>query len=100
MTLNLLRQTRINPKLSAYTQMEGQHDYNANLLAPPDIKALIHEKSNVRKIWAPHEVEGWYLEPAMEYCRCYRVIVTKIRGERITDTIHIFPHDDPIPGVL
>ena len=65
MTLDLLRQIRIHSKLSAYAQMEGRHDYNDNLLAPPDIKGLLHEKSNVHKTWAPHEVEGWYLGPGI-----------------------------------
>ena len=80
LTFNLLRQSRINPKLSSYAQLNGQHDYNTNPLAPPDIQVLIHEKSKSRKSWAPHGVEGWYLVPAMEYYRCYRLIATKTGG--------------------
>ena len=37
LTLNLLRQSRINLKLSAYVQLNGQHDYNAHPGAPPGI---------------------------------------------------------------
>ena len=48
-TLNLLRQSRINNKLSAYTQINAQHDDNAHKLAPPGIQVLIHEKSSARK---------------------------------------------------
>ena len=98
LTLNLLRQSRINPRLSAYAVMEGQHDYNANPVAPPGIKVLIHEKSNVRRTWAPHGIEGWYLGPAMEHYRCYRVYASKTGGERISDTIEFFPQDIPMPG--
>ena len=93
-----MRQSRINPKLSAYAQLHGIHDYNAHPVAPPGIQVLIHEKSNVRKTWSLHGVEGWYLGPAMEHYRCYRVIASKTGGERITDTVQFFPHDIPMPG--
>ena len=64
MTLDLLQQSRLHPKLSVFAQMEGQHDNNANPVAPPGIKVLIYKKSTVRKTWEPHGVEGWYLGPA------------------------------------
>jgi hypothetical protein len=63
MTLNLLRQSRINPKLSAYAQLEGNFDYNKTPLAPLGIKVVIHEKCGARRTWAPHGVDGWYLGP-------------------------------------
>ena len=74
------------------------HDYNAQPVAPPGIQVIIHEKSTTRRTWAPHGVEGWYLGPAMEHYRCYRVIASKTGGERITDTVQFFPHDVPMPG--
>jgi hypothetical protein len=43
-TLNLLRQSRINPKLSAHAQLHGIFDYNKTPLAPPGTKVIIHEK--------------------------------------------------------
>ena len=58
LTLDLMRQSRINPRLAAYAQIEGVHDYNVNPIAPPGIKISIHEKGNIRKTWAPHGVEG------------------------------------------
>ena len=44
LTLNLLWQSRINPKLLAHAQINGQHDYNAHPVPPPGIQILIHEK--------------------------------------------------------
>eukprot|EP00957_Ditylum_brightwellii_P081339 6187438-Ditylum_brightwellii.AAC.1 len=32
--LNMLRPCRLNPKLSAYSCLEGMHDYNAHPVAP------------------------------------------------------------------
>ena len=42
-TLNLLRGSRMNPKLSAYAQNEGEFDYNRTPLAPPGIRVVVHE---------------------------------------------------------
>ena len=85
--------------MSAYTQLNGQYDYNAHPVAPPGIQVLIYEKNAARKSWTPHGMEGWYLGPAMEHYMCYRVISSKTGGERITDTVHFFPHDVPLPGI-
>jgi hypothetical protein len=51
MSLNMLRGSRINPKLSAYAQLHGAFDFNATPLAPPGIRVLIHEKPHQRKTW-------------------------------------------------
>jgi hypothetical protein len=54
MTLNLLRPSQRNPKVSAYTMLEGNFDFNATPLAPPGIKVIIHEKPAQRGSWDPH----------------------------------------------
>ena len=41
MTLNMLRASRINPKLSAYSYLFGEFDFNATPLAPPWHKSSI-----------------------------------------------------------
>jgi hypothetical protein len=68
-TFSLLRRSRINPQLSAQAHMHGAFDFNRTPLAPPCTKVLIHEKPNIRQIWAPHAVEGWYLGPALCHYR-------------------------------
>ena len=42
-TLNLLRQSNANPKLSAYAYMCGPFDYNRMPLAPMGCKVQIHK---------------------------------------------------------
>jgi len=54
MTLNMLRRLRINPKLSAYTQLFGMFDYNQTPLAPLGTKAFAHERPNQRCTHADH----------------------------------------------
>ena len=79
-TINLLRQSRMNPKLSGYAQLHGEFNYNAPLLAPPSTQVIIHEKPTVKDTWASHGVKGWYIGPLMNCYQCHHVYVTKTRG--------------------
>jgi len=49
LTLNLLRGSRINPRLSAWAQLHGPFDFNCTPIAPPGIRVIIHEKPAVRQ---------------------------------------------------
>ena len=40
-TLNMLRRSRVNPKLSLYAVLEGQFNFNKTPLAPVGTKALV-----------------------------------------------------------
>jgi hypothetical protein len=77
--------------------LNGTFDYNRTPMAPPGTKIVVHEKTNQRRTWDPHGVNGWYLGPATEHYRCYRVFINKTRSERITDTVECFPQDIKMP---
>jgi hypothetical protein len=47
-TLNMLRTSRINPKLSAATHVFGQYDFNRAPMAPPGTRIIAHEAPNRR----------------------------------------------------
>ena len=96
-TLNLLRGSRMNPKLSAYAQIEGEFDYNRTPLAPPGIRVVVHDKPSERGSWDSHGVDGWYIGPAMESYRCFKTYIWSTKAERITDTIEWFPHHVSMP---
>ena len=96
-TLNLLRGSRMNPKLSAYAQVKGEFDYNRTPLAPPGIRVLIHEKPDNRPSWGVHGEDAWYIGPAIDSYRCYKTWVWKTKSERISDTITWFPHYVKMP---
>ena len=53
-TINLLRGSRLNPKLSGYAQLYGFFDFNRNPMAPPGTRVVVHEKPNNRGTWSPH----------------------------------------------
>lgn len=66
-TLNLLCRSNTNPQLSAKAHMNGAFDYNKTLMAPPGTKVLVHETLQVQGSWAPHGVEGWYIDHAPKH---------------------------------
>ena len=78
-------------------QLNGAFDFNRIPLAPPGTKALIYESSSNRRTWAPHGFDSWYLGPAPEHYRCYRLYVPKTRAERTAKIVQFFPHRCLVP---
>ena len=66
-TLNMMRSSRINPRISAHTYLFGEFDYNATPLAPPGTKVVAHVKPSIRQSWAPNGEDAWYVGPTMEH---------------------------------
>jgi len=106
-TLNLSRGSRINPKLSAYAQLNGAFDFNRTPMGPPGTRVLVHELPEARGTWAPHAVPGWYIGPAFEHYRCDRVYITKrpksgspTRSYGIRRTLPCQKHLPPMPPPL
>jgi hypothetical protein len=90
-TLNLLRKSRINPRMSAYAQLNGHFDFNRTPLAPPGTRVIAHEKPDQRASWDPHGLDGYYLGSALDHYLCYQVHIKKTKGNRIVDTVEFFP---------
>ena len=98
-SLNLLRATRLNPKISAYAMMEGEYNFNKTPLAPPGTKELIHQDPNSRTSWGPYALDAWYVGNAKNHYRYYKVWLPSTRGYRITQTVKFSPTHVKIPGV-
>jgi hypothetical protein len=96
-TLNMLRNSRINPKLSSATHILGQYDFNRAPMAPPGTRFIAHETPARRRTWSTHGQDGWYIGPALEHYRCYTVYITKTRTHRIVETDEFFPHKFTLP---
>ena len=97
LTLNLLRNSRVNPQLSAWAYLFGNYNFNKIPLAPPGTKVLVHSKPGDRKTWSYHGEEGFYVGPATDHYRCIRCYMPKSHSERITDTVTFIPSTIPIP---
>jgi hypothetical protein len=96
-TLKHLRKSRINPRMSAYAQLNGHFYFNGTPMAPPGTRVIAHEKPYQRVSWDPHRVDGDYLGPALDHYRCYQVHTTKTKGKRIVDTVEFFTSKTGIP---
>ena len=99
LSLNLLRNSRANPRLSAWSYLFGNWDFNANPLAPPGTKVVFHNKPEVRSTWDMRGLVGFYIAPAPHHYRCVKLFKEDTRKEIITDTIKFVPHKIPIPSV-
>jgi hypothetical protein len=90
-TLNLLHQSRLNPKLPAHAQLNGPFKYNATPIAPPGTRVILHDKPEHRGSWSPHGLNTWYVGPAMEHYRAHQVYCSTTGHKGISDTNEFFP---------
>mmetsp|Transcript_27774 Transcript_27774/g.57545 ORF Transcript_27774/g.57545 Transcript_27774/m.57545 type:complete len:567 (-) Transcript_27774:1911-3611(-) len=98
-SLNLLRASRIQPKLSAYALVHGSFDYNQIPLAPPGCKIAIHDRAGERRTWAEHASRGFYIGPALEHYRNYQCYLPQTKATRVSNTVEFFPHQFQLPRV-
>ena len=88
LTLNLLRQSNITPKISAFAHVHGHHDYMRHPFAPIGCSIEIHVKPGDRGTWDMRSVSGFSLGTSLEHYRCYNVYVTSTRSTRISDQVY------------
>ena len=97
MTLNMLRRSRINPKLSAYNQVFGCYDYNATPIAPLGTKAFVHERPRQRRSHADHGKVGYVIGPSMQHYRHLNFYIPGTGGVRDSDTFVFLPTKFEMP---
>jgi len=68
--MNLLRNSRVNPKLSAYSYMYGEFNFRATPLAPPGTKVVAHVSLAKRGTWDLNGEVGWYVGQSLQHYRC------------------------------
>jgi hypothetical protein len=84
----------LNPTVSAYTYLWGQHDYNANPYAPLGCKVEAHVVPTIRETWAPHTTSGYYIGNSLDHYRCHDVYITDTHHTRTCSTV-FFRHKYP-----
>jgi hypothetical protein len=91
LTLNLLRQSRVAPKILAFAHVHGTQDYMQKLFAPIRCAVQTHAKPNNRLAWDTRSEPGFNLGTSIEHHQCFRVYVMRTRATRISNTI-VFKH--------
>ena len=98
-TLNLLRNARVNPKLSSYAYLFGPYDFNQCPMAPPGTLLAVHSKPGKRASWSPHCNKAWYIGPAIDHYRNFKCFVPSTRSVIVSDTVDLFAHVKTIPTI-
>ena len=99
LSVNIVRPSRQNPRLSAWATMEGEFHFDATPIAPPGSKMYIHDKPGKRKTFGMNAMPAWYLGPCFKHYRTFRGIVPSTGGERLSDTVRFKHHAIAIPDL-
>jgi hypothetical protein len=89
--MNLLGQSNVAPKISAFAHVHSQQDYMKKPFAPIGCAVQIHIKPKNRRTWDTHIEEGFNLGTSMEHHQCFKIYITKTRATRVSDTV-FFKH--------
>ena len=66
----------MNPAVSAFEQLHGQHNYDSHLFSILGSAVRVHVTPKNRRTWAEHTVPGFYLGLSWEHYRCQDVWVS------------------------
>ena len=99
LTLNLMRGSSFSPHVSAWQALNGSYNFSNTPIAPPGMKIVCFESPDQRHTWATHGVDGFYIGPALDHHRCYKVYITATRSIRTTGQLSWHPPaEDTLPG--
>ncbi len=97
LTLNLLRFSCPNPKISANQEVYDAFDFNKTPLALLGTKALIYDNPTSRALWAPHATDGYYVGPAPNHYQCLQFYIPATQCFRSSDMWCLYPTHCQIP---
>ena len=98
-TLNLMRSSRVNPKLSAYAHIHGAFNFLATPMAPPEIRVIVHTHPDNITCWELNGQHGWHVGPALNQYRCVKCYIPRTKSIINSDTVKFFLHSIPFPQV-
>jgi hypothetical protein len=87
LTLNLLRQATLNPRISAWEFFQGPFDFNKTPLGPVGCRVLIHAKPATQQSWDFRAKNGFYIGPAMDSYRFFKLVNADTKSQVISDTV-------------
>jgi hypothetical protein len=91
LTLNLLLQSNVAPKISAFAHVHGHHNYMKKPFTPLGCVIHSHVKPDNHKSWDTRANTSLNLGTSMEHHRCYRAYITKTGSTQVSNTVN-FKH--------
>ena len=98
-TLNLLRTSRRNAKISAYEELNGEFDYNKTPLVPVGTESIIYNDPEDRNSFEPRAIKAIAVGRAKLHYRCLKFWIPATRGFRISDTYRLYPKHCRMPTI-
>ena len=91
-TLNLLRPSKINKNISAYTIMHGHYNFMKHPISIAGSKVLVHDRPMDRGSWDDRGTEGYFINRAPDHYRNYKCYIPTTNAIRISNTVEFFPN--------
>ena len=95
--LNMLRTSRVHPKLSTYSVLEGIHDFNRHPWDPSGTRATIFNPPETRTSFGPHAFDAWYIGPAPQLYCCYNFFLSSTGRIRTIGKATFYPQNCIVP---
>ncbi len=77
----------LNPWISAWEFFHSLFDFNKTPLRPVGCHVLIHTKPVTRHSWGFRTKEGFYIGPALDSYRCFKLVKSDTKSQVISDTV-------------
>ena len=96
-TLDLYRNSRVNPGLSSYAYLFGPYDFHKSHMELPGTRMIVHEKPGNRTSWVHNVTPGWYIGLSLDHYRFMQCYMHATGIVRITDTLQYTPNTFAFP---
>ena len=96
-TLNMLRQARLNHIKSAWEAFAGPLNYDATPLGTLGCEVISHKKTDTRNSWDFRGEPAWNIGVYLKYYRCQNIIAKGTRDTRVSDKLEFRHHHLTIP---
>jgi hypothetical protein len=87
LTLNILHQVTLNPRISAWEFFKGLFNFNMTPLNLVSCRVLIHAKPATWQSWDLCTKPGFYIGPALDSYRCFKLVKSNTKSQVISDTV-------------
>ena len=96
-TLNMLRQARLNHTKSAWEAFAGPLNYDATPLGPLGCKVISQKKTDTRNSWDFRGEPAWNIGVSLKNYRCKNIIAKGTRAKRVSGKLEFRNHHLTIP---
>jgi hypothetical protein len=77
----------LNPQISAWDYFQGPFDFNKMPLGPVSVWVLICAKPVTQRSWDFCAKQGFYIGPALDSYRCFKLVNADTKSQCILDTV-------------